>query len=137
LSTLDFSTELAAAGGQRQQPGGRGPFLRAPLSAWRCRRCHYGAFFSWRPPLRPTSPSTTRYRPTRRFHLRNQVRRIGSAAISWGRDVYSRIVYGARISLAVSVGSMLLGCTLGVTLGLLSGYLLGWFDLVTQARFSK
>src|SRR5215468_6643280 len=49
-----------------------------------------------------------------------------------GRDVYSRIIYGARISLAVSVGSMLLGCTLGVTLGLLSGYLLGWFDLVTQ-----
>jgi peptide/nickel transport system permease protein len=49
-----------------------------------------------------------------------------------GRDVYSRIVYGARISLAVSVGSMLLGSTIGVTIGLLSGYLLGWFDLVAQ-----
>src|ERR1700758_3307078 len=49
-----------------------------------------------------------------------------------GRDVYSRIVYGARISLAVSVGSMLLGSSIGVTLGLLSGYLLGWFDLITQ-----
>src|ERR1700730_9246820 len=32
----------------------------------------------------------------------------------------------------VSVGSMLLGCSLGGTLGLLSGYLLGWFDLITQ-----
>jgi len=49
-----------------------------------------------------------------------------------GRDVYSRIIYGARISLMVSTGSMLLGCSIGVTVGLLSGYLLGWFDLVTQ-----
>ncbi len=49
-----------------------------------------------------------------------------------GRDVYSRIVYGARISLAVSAGAMALGSTIGVIVGLLSGYLLGWFDLVTQ-----
>jgi peptide/nickel transport system permease protein len=49
-----------------------------------------------------------------------------------GRDVYSRIVYGARISLAVAVGAMALGSTIGVVVGLLSGYLLGWFDLVTQ-----
>src|SRR5256886_519918 len=49
-----------------------------------------------------------------------------------GRDVYSRIIYGARISLEVSVGSMLLGSGIGVTVGLLSGYLLGWFDLITQ-----
>jgi len=49
-----------------------------------------------------------------------------------GRDVYSRIVYGARISLMVSIGSMALGSGIGVTLGLLSGYLLGWFDLITQ-----
>ena len=49
-----------------------------------------------------------------------------------GRDVYSRIIYGARISLMVGIGSMLLGCSIGVTIGLLSGYLLGWFDLITQ-----
>src|SRR5437588_487160 len=49
-----------------------------------------------------------------------------------GRDVWSRIIYGARISLMVSFGSMLLGSGIGVTLGLLSGYLLGWFDLITQ-----
>jgi peptide/nickel transport system permease protein len=49
-----------------------------------------------------------------------------------GRDVYSRIIYGARISLAVSMGSMLLGSGIGVAIGLLSGYLLGWFDLITQ-----
>jgi peptide/nickel transport system permease protein len=49
-----------------------------------------------------------------------------------GRDIYSRIIYGARISLAVGLGSTFLGSVFGVALGLTSGYLGGWVDLVIQ-----
>ena len=53
-------------------------------------------------------------------------------ADAMGRDIYARIVYGARISLAVGLGSTLLGSVFGVALGLASGYIGGWVDLVIQ-----
>jgi peptide/nickel transport system permease protein len=49
-----------------------------------------------------------------------------------GRDIYSRIVHGARISLIVGLASTLLGSILGGIIGLLSGYAGGKVDLITQ-----
>jgi peptide/nickel transport system permease protein len=49
-----------------------------------------------------------------------------------GRDVLSRIIGGARISLAVGLGAISLGCLVGIPIGLLSGYFGGWFDLIVQ-----
>jgi peptide/nickel transport system permease protein len=49
-----------------------------------------------------------------------------------GRDMLSRMIHGARISLAVALGATCIGSGSGAMLGLASGYLGGWFDLITQ-----
>jgi peptide/nickel transport system permease protein len=45
-----------------------------------------------------------------------------------GRDILSRIIYGARISLIVGLTAVLAGAGVGVTLGLISAYYGGWMD---------
>ncbi|WP_430448651.1 ABC transporter permease [Rhodophyticola sp.] len=45
-----------------------------------------------------------------------------------GRDVLSRLLYGARVSLLVGVAAIVVGGTLGTIAGLVSGYFGGWVD---------
>ncbi|MBF9049822.1 ABC transporter permease subunit [Roseobacter sp. HKCCD9010] len=45
-----------------------------------------------------------------------------------GRDVLSRLLYGARVSLLVGVAAIVVGGTLGTIAGLVSGYFGGWID---------
>ncbi len=47
-----------------------------------------------------------------------------------GRDIYSRVIYGARISVTVGVLSVLLGGLVGITVGLLAGFQGGALDSV-------
>ena len=49
-----------------------------------------------------------------------------------GRDVLSRTIYGARISLTVGIAAAALAGSLGVLLGLLAGYLGGWWDALVS-----
>mgnify|MGYP001601758478 CR=1 FL=1 len=131
MSTLDFNAELARAGaGVRGRWGAVRFFIRRyPLGAIGAVITSLFIFAAIFAPL------ITVYDP---LSTNAAVSLAKPSAEHWlgcdfmGRDVYSRIIYGARISLAVSMGSMLLGSGVGVTIGLLSGYLLGWFDLITQ-----
>ncbi|MGL5457832.1 MAG: glutathione ABC transporter permease GsiD [Enterobacterales bacterium] len=49
---------------------------------------------------------------------------------SLGRDIFSRVLVGAQISLAAGVFAVLIGAAIGTVLGLLAGYYEGWWDRV-------
>ena len=50
----------------------------------------------------------------------------------FGRDILSRLIYGARISLLVGLGASLLGVGVGASIGIIAGYRGGWTDIIAQ-----
>ena len=131
MSTLDFQAELAAAGANVRSRWGALRFFMRRYPLGTAGAVIMGLFVF----AAAFAPLLTVYDPLSTNAAASLAR---PSAAHWlgcdfmGRDVWSRIIYGARISLVVSIGAMALGSGIGVTLGLLSGYLLGWFDLITQ-----
>jgi len=131
MSSIEYRTELTRAGANLDGRWAKLRFLarRYPLGAVGAvimAVCVFAALFA---------PYITVYDPLSTNAALSLAR---PSAQHWlgcdfmGRDVYSRIVYGARISLAVGLGSLGLGLTCGVLIGLTSGYLGGWIDLAVQ-----
>jgi glutathione transport system permease protein len=62
----------------------------------------------------------------------------GPSAMHWfgvdplGRDIFSRILMGTRISLAAGFFSVVLGAIIGTVFGLLAGYYGGWWDRIVM-----
>ena len=46
----------------------------------------------------------------------------------FGRDIFTRIVYGTRVSFLVSISSVTISILFGVTIGLIGGFFGGWID---------
>jgi len=128
---IDHEAELRRAGAYAQGFFGQAAFMarRYPLGA-------FGAFIllffvlcalfaEW---IAPMDPLTTNARAS--LAPPGSTHWMGADVM--GRDEFSRIVHGARISLAVAICSTGLGALFGVAVGLATGYIGGWFDLAFQ-----
>jgi peptide/nickel transport system permease protein len=77
------------------------------------------------------APAIAPYSPTE-IHIRDKVTPPNSTywfgTDSFGRDILSRLLYGSRISLVLSVLGVLLATVLGVSIGAVAGFVSGWLD---------
>ncbi|HTU12244.1 MAG TPA: ABC transporter permease [Allosphingosinicella sp.] len=50
----------------------------------------------------------------------------------FGRDLVSRLIEGARVSLIIAIGGVMIAAVIGITLGMVSGYFGGWTDSIVS-----
>jgi peptide/nickel transport system permease protein len=68
-------------------------------------------------------PKASLHPPSRTYPLGTDI---------FGRDIFSRILYGGRVSLRIGLVSVAIAATNGIVLGLIAGYYGGWIDGVTM-----
>ena len=78
------------------------------------------------PVLAPHDPYRTA--PLRRLEAPSFEHPLGTDAM--GRDMLSRLIYGARVELSIGILIILFEGTIGITMGLLAGYFGGWVDSI-------
>lgn len=66
------------------------------------------------------------------FRLKNASVEYPLGNDNLGRDIYSRLLVGSRISLLVGVSTVILAAFFGSIIGALAGFLRGWFDNITM-----
>lgn len=76
--------------------------------------------------IAPYDPEEINLEPDARLQPPTLTHLLGTDDL--GRDVFSRMVYGARISLSVGFVAVFLSLVIGVTVGAIAGYFGGWVD---------
>jgi len=51
---------------------------------------------------------------------------------SFGRDLFSRILYGGRTAFLIGVSASFVGCTIGLFVGIASAYIRGWIEMIIE-----
>lgn len=85
-------------------------------------------FAPWLAPFDPDRQNLLARLKTPGFEARGVVFQLGSDEL--GRDVLSRLIYGARVSILVAVLSVILSGIVGITVGMLAAYRRGWVEIL-------
>jgi peptide/nickel transport system permease protein len=145
-----------------ERRGGRQPLRRAGRFARRRKLGAFGMVLALLVlAIAILSPALQRYNETRQFSIPNpdfnptanpiqiaQNQKLSSPTINsryespggahwfgtdqYGRDIYARIIVGARIAIIIGIGASLIAVVTGTAIGLISGYFGGTFDLIVQ-----